>query len=48
MRALGLTSQGIVGNALVFLTAGFVTTSNTLLFAFYELAQHPHIQEQVL
>lgn len=44
---IGLTRNELLANAVSFFIAGFQTTSETLLFAFYELAQHPQIQEKV-
>ena len=43
----GLTMNEIVGNAVVFILAGFQTTADTLLFLFYELAMYPDIQQRV-
>ena len=43
----GLTKEEVVGNAMLFIFAGFQTTADTMLFIFYELAQHPEIQERV-
>ena len=37
----------IIGNAFLFLLAGFQTTADTMLYIFYELAMHPEIQQRV-
>uniref|UniRef100_R4G3N7 Putative cytochrome p450 cyp6ax1 protein n=1 Tax=Rhodnius prolixus TaxID=13249 RepID=R4G3N7_RHOPR len=42
-----LTNDQITGHAVSFLTAGFDTTSLTLIFTLYELSRNPWIQEKV-
>jgi cytochrome P450 family 6 len=36
-----------VGQALVFLIAGYETSASTLTFALYEIALHPEIQQSL-
>jgi len=43
----GLTMQEILGNAMIFILAGFQTTADTLLFTFYELAMYPELQQRL-
>lgn len=43
----GLTEEDVVSNALLFFLAGFSTTSDTLLFFFYEIALNPDVQDKV-
>ncbi|XP_067948027.1 cytochrome P450 3A29-like [Watersipora subatra] len=43
----GLTKQEVIGNAILFLFAGFQTTADTMFFIFYELAMHQDIQERL-
>lgn len=40
-----MTNEEIVSHALLFLLAGFETTSTTLTYIFHELSQNPHIQQ---
>ena len=42
-----LTDEEIVTNSIVFLLAGYETTTNTLAFTSYLLAVHPEIQERL-
>lgn len=42
-----LTDDEIIGNAYVFLLAGYETTATALAFIFYLLVQHPEIQEKL-
>ncbi len=44
---LGLNDKEIFGQALVFLVAGFETTSVLMSFFFYVMAREPVIQERV-
>ncbi|XP_007659558.2 thromboxane-A synthase [Ornithorhynchus anatinus] len=43
-----LTEDELVGQALVFLIAGYATAANTLSFATYLLATHPEVQGKLL
>lgn len=43
-----ITEDEIVGQAFVFLLAGYETSSNTLAFTCYLLALHPECQRKVL
>ncbi|XP_064599117.1 cytochrome P450 3A8-like [Liolophura sinensis] len=43
----GLTEEEIISQSIVFLLAGYETTSTTLAFAAYALVTNPHIQELV-
>ncbi|XP_067950116.1 cytochrome P450 3A29-like isoform X2 [Watersipora subatra] len=43
----GLTKNEVIGNAILFLFAGFQTTADTMFFIFYELAMHPDVQEKL-
>ena len=45
--SLGLTQDEVVGNLLLFLLAGYETTSGSLSFILYNLAIHPDVQEQL-
>ena len=47
VSVIGLTKNEVIGNAILFLLAGFQTTADSMLFTFYELAHHPDIQEKV-
>lgn len=42
-----MTKPEVMGNTVLFLSAGFQTTADTLLYVFYELAMHPDIQKKV-
>lgn len=42
-----LSDEELLGNALVFLLAGYETTSNALAFLTYNLAKYSDIQQQV-
>ena len=42
-----LTDEEIVTNSIVFLLAGYETTTNTLAYTSYLLALHPEIQERL-
>lgn len=42
-----LTNNEILSQSILFLTAGFDTTSTTLLFTSYNLAVHPECQEEL-
>ncbi len=44
---LGLNDKEIFGQALVFLSAGYETTSVLMSFFFYVMATEPVIQERV-
>jgi cytochrome P450 len=44
---LGLNDKEILGQALIFLVAGFETTSVLMSFFFYVMATEPAIQEKV-
>ena len=44
---VGLNDKEILGQALVFLIAGFETTSVLMSFFFYVMATEPAIQEKV-
>ncbi|XP_052081064.1 cytochrome P450 3A4-like [Mytilus californianus] len=43
----GMTENEIVMNSMIFFGAGYDLTSNTLMFAVYELALHTEIQEKL-
>ena len=43
----GLSHNEIVGNGIIFLIAGYETTSTALNFLTYALAVHPDVQEKV-
>lgn len=43
-----LTSQQITGQSIVFILAGFETTSNTLSTLTYHLAKNPEVQEKLV
>ena len=45
---LGLTENEIIAQAMVFLVAGFGTTSDTLCWLCYELALNPEIQDELI
>lgn len=40
-------SQEVIAHSMLFLLAGYETTSNTLAYIFYELALHPHVQDRM-
>ncbi|GFS07439.1 cytochrome P450 3A29-like [Elysia marginata] len=40
-----MTNEEIVSHALLFLLAGYETTSTTLTYIFHELSQNPHVQQ---
>ncbi|GFN83367.1 cytochrome p450 3a29-like [Plakobranchus ocellatus] len=42
-----MTNEEIVSHALLFLLAGYETTSTTLTYIFFELSQNPHVQQQL-
>ena len=42
----GLTEDMVVAQGIIFLTAGFETTSSTMSILIYMLAQYPNIQEK--
>jgi len=44
---LGLTKEEVIGNAVIFLIAGYESTGATLQNLFYLLAWYPEIQEKV-
>ena len=44
---LALSNNEILGQAAVFLVAGYETTSVLMSFFFYIMATHPQIQEKV-
>lgn len=44
---LGLNDKEILGQALVFLIAGYETTSVLMSFVFYIMATEPIVQEKV-
>lgn len=41
-----MTEEKIISQAILFLLAGFETSSSLLSFASYELASHPNVQEK--
>lgn len=41
----GLTDDEILAQAMIFIFAGYETSSSTLGFTAYLLAMHPHIQK---
>lgn len=43
---VALTDEVLIGQSILFLLAGFETSSTLLTFACYELAVHPEIQER--
>lgn len=47
VHSQGLTEEEIISQSIVFLLAGYETTSTTLAFAAYALVTNPHIQELV-
>ena len=44
----GLTTEEILGNALVFFAAGYDTTASTISFSLYNMALYPDIQEKLM
>ena len=42
-----LTFNEILATAVLFLSAGYETTANSLCFVAYNLAMHPELQEKV-
>ena len=46
-RERRLTDEEVVGQAVVFLMAGYETTANTLAYTSYLLALNPDIQERL-
>lgn len=42
-----LTREEIISNILVFMAAGYETTSTSLAYATYELAKHPEVLEKL-
>jgi cytochrome P450 len=42
-----LTREEIISNILVFMAAGYETTSTALAYATYELARHPEVLEKL-
>ncbi|KAK0057347.1 cytochrome P450 3A43-like isoform X1 [Biomphalaria pfeifferi] len=42
-----MTNEEIVSHALLFLLAGYETTSTTLAYLFFELSQNPHVQQRL-
>lgn len=45
---LGLTENEIAGICFAFFFEGYDTTPNTLVFALYQLAKNPHIQDELV
>ena len=45
--SIGLNDKEVLGQALIFLVAGFETTSVLMSFFFYVMATEPVIQEKV-
>ena len=43
-----LTNKEIISQAILFLAAGYESTSATLEFISYNLAKHPHIQDSLI
>lgn len=43
----GLTKREAMGNTILFLSAGFQTTADTMATVFYELAMNPEVQTKV-
>ena len=47
-REKGLSDEEIVTHGVIFLLAGYETTSNALAYCAYLLALHPNIQEKLI
>ena len=44
----GLTKIEVIGNTVLFLSAGFQTTADTMSMLLYELAMNPDAQNKVI
>ena len=44
---LALSDQELIAQSIIFIFAGYETTSNTLSFLLYILATHPDVQQKL-